>query len=302
MQYYISWTHSDLVYQQHLHDIGVLVSPPNVSLAWQVVDWPSLPHLLIIDSGAFQFHRQGRVPSAEQVLNRQLHILSGMASNIPVGICHLDIPMLGTRNIAELQQRVRTSLTNAQWLMNTVKEQGLPANVRPIGVIQGYSVESVYEAALVLEDMGYTWFALGSLAGMVAHSSDEMLRRVEASIEAVGTNIHVLGVSSVRVVPQLASLGVGSIDSGAPIREAWTGGVLYSLPFRRFKISNAYFKEWSRTYGFAELLTEPLPCDCPVCVEDSSLIMRQDGKRFVNLRSLHNCYHMARELAGNPFV
>lgn len=285
MQYYIAWTHSDFVYQQHLHDIGVLVSPPNVSFAWRASNWPALPKLLILDSGAFQYHKEGRIPTAQEVLRRQLHILDGIANPVPTGICHLDMPMLGSRNPSELQQRVRTSLENARWLIETIGEQPLPQNVMPIGVIQGYSVESVYESAIVLEDMGYTWFALGSLAGMVAHSSDELLRRVEASIEAVGTNIHVLGVSSVRVLPELAKVGIRSVDSGAPIREAWTGGVFYSRPFRRFKISNAYFKEWSRTYGFAELLQEPLLCDCPVCVDDPSLIMRQDGKRYVNLRS-----------------
>lgn len=266
-----------------------------------------MPRQLIIDSGAFQYHREGRNPTAQEVLDRQLRILQGSGEGsrqsglpLPTGICHLDIPMLGTRDPAELQRRVRASLANAHWLKNNVKERGLPENVQPIGVIQGYSVESVYDAALVLEDMGYNWFALGSLAGMVAHSSQELLRRVEAAMEAVGSNIHVLGVSSVRILPQLASLGVKSVDSGAPIREAWTGGVFYSRPFRRFKISNAHFKEWSRTYGFAELLKEPLPCDCPVCQDDSSAIMRQDGKRYVNLRALHNCYHIARELASQP--
>src|SRR4051794_32640309 len=112
MQYYISWTHSDLVYQQHLHDIGVLVSPPNVSLAWKATDWPSMPRLLIIDSGAFQYHRERRRPSPREALERQLYILSGLGDTTPIGICHLDIPMLGTRDVVELQCRVQTSLDN----------------------------------------------------------------------------------------------------------------------------------------------------------------------------------------------
>jgi tRNA-guanine family transglycosylase len=145
--------------------------------------------------------------------------------------------------------------------------------------------------------MGYTSFALGSLAGMVASSRDELLRRVEAALEAVGPNLHVLGVSSTTVLPQLVRAGVASIDSGAPIHEAWRGGLFYSRPFRRYKLASPHFQEWRRTYSFAEILTDPLPCDCPVCQENPEHIFQLKGKRFINLRAVHNYYHILRDLA-----
>src|ERR687886_947579 len=100
MQYYISWTHSDPVYHVQLGPIPVLVSPPNVSLAWHVGMWSELPPALIIDSGAYQYHREGRIVEASDALSRQLHIAAEY--NLPTVLCHLDIPMLGTRSLAEL--------------------------------------------------------------------------------------------------------------------------------------------------------------------------------------------------------
>lgn len=296
MQYYISWTHSDPIYHQAIPDLGVLVSPPNVSLSWSLADWPVLPPRIIIDSGAYQYHRSARLVSPADTLERQLAIVKEQTRVI--GFCHLDVPLLGTRDHVDLDRRVMRSLAHARWLMEQVVASRLPASVYPIGVIQGYSVESVYFVAQALQDMGYTSFALGSLASMATNNGDEVLRRVEAALEAIGPEIHVLGVSSVALLPAIAQLGVRSADSSAPMREAWMGGIVYSRPFRRYKIASAHFREWQRSYKFADLLETPLPCECPVCLVDSQRLMEIRGKQYVNLRALHNCYHLAREFAS----
>jgi len=296
MQYYISWTHSDPIYHQYLPDLSVLVSPPNVNQSWTIRHWPLLPARLILDSGAYQYHREKRDPSPAAVLERQLQMLA--TTPLSAAICHLDIPMLGTRNLAELDRRVGRSLQQARWLIESAQAGALPGHVRPLGIIQGYTAERVYVVAQTLADLGYTAFALGSLAAMTANARPEVLRRVEAALEAVGPDLHILGVSSVTLLADLSRLGVRSADSSAPMREAWCGGVYYSRPFRRYKLASAHFTEWRRTYAFAELLAEPLPCDCPVCREDSSRILEPRGKLFVNLRALHNCYHLLREFAA----
>jgi 7-cyano-7-deazaguanine tRNA-ribosyltransferase len=296
MDYYISWTHSDPVYQQHLDDVRVLVSPPNVSRAWHAADWKALPTALILDSGAFQYHREGRSPDPAAVLDRQLQMAADLS--IPTGICHLDVPLLGTRNPAELERRVEQNLMNARWLIEAARRIDLPRHIRLIGVIQGHSGEHIYSVARALADLGYQSFALGSLARMVAHARDELLRRVESALEAVGSDLHILGVSSAQLLSELRRIGVESADSGAPIHEAWRGGVFYSRPFRRYKIESPHFNEWQRSYSFAEVLTAPLPCDCPVCQHDSGQLLEPQGKTFVNLRAMHNYYHLMRELSS----
>lgn len=297
MQYYISWTHSDPIYHQLIPDVGVLVSPPNVSLTWSLSDWPALPQQLIIDSGAYQHYRKRQSLDPEAILARQLAMVIPGYDNV-IGLCHADLPLLGTRNLAELDRRVTRSLEHARWLMTQVEGGRLPAHAYPIGVIQGYSVECVFFVAQALSDMGYTSFALGSLASMAVNKGDEVLRRIEAALEAVGPNIHVLGVSSVNLLPAIARLGIRSADSSAPIREAWMGGIVYSQPFVRYKIASAHFREWQRNYKFATILEAPLPCNCPVCEEDSQRLMQVRGKQYVNLRAIHNCYHLAREFAS----
>ncbi len=292
MKYFVSWGHGDPLYQDYCANVRLLVSPPNVNQIWHISQWTTTPLELIIDSGAFQYQRKHRYIAPETVLQRQLNMVTG--TTIPTGICHLDVPMIGTRNLAELDRRVIRNLENARWLMNAIIAQCLPPQVYPVGVIQGYTVERVYVVAQALADMGYTSFALGSLAGMVASSRDELLRRVEAAMEAIGTNLHILGVSSEKVLNTLARTGITSVDSSAPMHEAWRGGLFYSHPFRRFKLPSPHMQEWRRTYSFSEILTEPLPCDCPICQQNPDDILPLRGKPFIKLRGVHNYYHLRK--------
>lgn len=295
MQYYVSWVDSDPIFHEVLPTVGVLVSPPNVAVRWQPERWPSQPTALLVDSGAYQLRGQTSNESPAAILARQLEIARLCTGH--VGLCHLDIA-LTSRSLAELDTSVARSLQNAQTLMDLLAETRLPPNVVPIGVIQGYSVESVFYAAQLLADMGYTHFALGSLAALVARNRDQLIRRVEAALEAVGSALHILGVSSLAALEQIAALGVQSVDSSAPMHEAYRGGILYSEPFRRYKLSNPYFREWRRTYAFAELLEAPLPCDCPICRVDPERLMEARGRQAVHGRAIHNCYHLMRAVEG----
>lgn len=295
MKYFISWTHSDPVYQRFFPQVRALVSPPNVSLAWQAAHWPAPPAELIVDSGAFQHHREGRSPSPDSLLSRQIHMAADL--DVPIGVCHLDVLVAGSRDPAEAARRAAQSLAQARWLIAHGATR-LPPNIEPIGVIQGRDAEQIFYVARALADMGFERFALGSLAGKVASARDEVLRRTEAALEAVGPRLHMLGVSSVPVLEALARLGVESADSGAPIKEAVRGGIFYSEPFRRYKLPSAHFREWRRSYSFAEVLEEPLPCACPVCREDPAQIMNPNGKAAINLRAIHNYYHLRRDVEG----
>lgn len=292
MKYFVSWTHSDPVYQQHMAGVRTLVSPPNVSQTWRALDWPCPPEELIVDSGAFQHHRAGRAPSPEAALRQQLHIVDGLDS--PVAICHLDVLMIGARSPEEAARRSQRSLEQASWLIRSLTLAGASTRVEPIGVIQGQSVEQVFYVAQALADMGYRRFALGSLASRVSGARDEVLRRAEAALEAVGPRLHILGVSSLGVLSALSRLGVESADSGTPIKEAASGGVIYSGPYRRYKLPSPHFREWRRSYGLAEILEGPLPCECPACQGSPGAMMEPRGKAAVNLRAVHNYFHLRR--------
>lgn len=296
MKYFISWTHSDPVYQRFFPATRVLISPPNVSLVWQIEQWDQWPHEMVLDSGAFQHHRAGRNPSPEAVFTQQRYILADYNRN--VGLCHLDVLMIGARRPADILQRTTQSLDHARWLIEHAAHIGLPEHIEPIGVIQGADSEQVFYVGQALAAMGYQRFALGSLAGKVANARDEVLRRAEAALEAVGPRLHILGVSSVPILEALAGCGVEAADSGAPIREASRGGIFYSEPFRRYKLPSDHFSEWRRNYSFADILDTPLPCDCPICREDPTFLLNPHGKTAVNQRAVHNYYHLRRAIEG----
>ena len=297
MRYYISWTHSDAIYQTYFPDIAVLVSPPSVNLAWTVYEWPQLPRQLMLDSGAFQYQKEGKMIEPDRAFARQLQMLAG--AEIPTQFCHFDVPMLGAQTQHERQQRVSQNLRNAQWLLKKIQLQPLSRFMTPIGVIQGYDEMSIYHSARQLADMGYTTFALGSLVPFASRNMEEAIRRIETAIEAIGINLHILGISSVTIMRKIIHHQLRSFDSSSPITESWKGGIFYSAPFRRYKIPSPNLKEWARTYKWAEILEAPLACDCPICQQDPQIIMSQQGKLNINKRAVHNCYHLSREFDNN---
>jgi tRNA-guanine family transglycosylase len=260
-----------------------------------VTRWPLFPKSLILDSGGFQNRKGASQILPQAILARQLAMAEGYPGR--AGLCHFDVSLSGTRQLPELERRLAQNLTHAQWLMDHLQVHPLPANRYPIGVIQGYSVETVYHSALILAEMGFEHFALGSLASLASSARDQLLRRVEAALEAVGPALHILGVSSVTILAELVSLGIRSADSSAPMHEAWRGGLFYSRPFRRYKIPSPHFKEWQRSYSFAELLSAPLPCDCPVCQDElGPLLFQPLGRQAIHGRGIHNCYHLLQEV------
>lgn len=293
MKYYVAWVDSDPVFQEYLPSVGVLVSPPSVTHAWHTKQWPTAPLSLILDSGGYQNRRRRLSLTPDEVLKRQLHILADYPGS--VGICHFDVPPVGKQGVSARDRHLAQNLAHAEWLLLQAKQLSLPENAYLIGVIQGYDIETVFFSGLALADLGYQHFALGSLAGMVASSRERLLRRVEAALEAVGPNLHILGVSSPPLLAELVRLGIRSADSSAPMHEAWRGGLFYSRPFRRFKIPSPHFKEWQRSYSFAEVLPAPLPCECPVCQTDTSMLMQPLGRQAIHRRAIHNCYHLMRE-------
>ncbi|WP_434424136.1 tRNA-guanine transglycosylase DpdA [Nannocystis pusilla] len=90
----------------------------------------------------------------------------------------------------------------------------------PIGIAQGWSPSSYAQAFADLQKIGYRYIALG---GMVPLKTPEIL----ACLRAVGevrlpeTKIHLLGISRLPHLQTFESLGVASIDSTSPLRQAF---------------------------------------------------------------------------------
>ncbi len=146
-----------------------------------------------------------------------------------------------------------------------------------------------------LESLGFTSFGVGSLAGLQQH--EEILARVQAVVSVVGPGVHVFGLSSVRTIRALARLGAASVDSSRPAKSAAYNEVLYSGPFRRYGILGDD-GEPTGIIPRQRCLTEPLPCDCPVCREDPWAILKVSKRQHIADRALHNYVHLKRAILG----
>jgi len=146
-----------------------------------------------------------------------------------------------------------------------------------------------------MKDLGFDLYGIGSIAKISKHNREEIKTRIKLVKNIVNKRLHVFGVTSIDLMQFFKEIGVYSIDSTTPIKEAIYSGIIYSNPFRRFKISTKHFRdEWSKKYGFSNILNTPLKCNCPVCNLDPELIMKRGKKVLNNLRAVHNYYHLKK--------
>lgn len=90
----------------------------------------------------------------------------------------------------------------------------------PIGVAQGWSPLSYAESVKALQKIGYRYIALG---GMVPLKSPELLSCLKAIHEVTkpGVQMHLLGITRTEHLRDFARLGITSIDSTSPLRQAF---------------------------------------------------------------------------------
>lgn len=118
---------------------------------------------------------------------------------------------------AEAKRRYDLTLALARDFLDASK----PHSYTPVGVVQGWSPESMAKAAADLQRMGYRYLAIGGVAQL---KTDQLLRvlRAVSSVREPDTKIHLLGVTRPGNVAEYVAHGVASIDSTSPLRRAWT--------------------------------------------------------------------------------
>lgn len=301
MRIYASWYAGDPEYQLIDKNCHILISPTSVSRKWNIKKFTIKPMSIMIDSGSFHFinvDKNKLKVSQKEMFERQIKILDGFKKAI---ICHLDfpIPRKGL-SIDQMKERVEITIENAQIFYDLcLKYSRKLCGIKPLAVIQGYDIDSILYCVKKLKSIGYKRFGIGSVAYLSRLNRNEIIRRIVSVFRFV-RNLHVFGVSSIELMRTLKKFGVMSVDSATPVKEAVFSGILYSNPFRRFKIATEHFAyDWSKKYGYAKPLNRPLPCKCPVCKNIGSWVLMRRGKKiWNNLRALHNYYHLKKEILG----
>jgi hypothetical protein len=90
----------------------------------------------------------------------------------------------------------------------------------PLGVIQGWSPDSMAVAGQRLEKMGYTYLAIG---GMVPLSADQVHQCLQAIRKKISSKVklHILGFAKAEQIHEFTDYGIASFDSTSPLTRAF---------------------------------------------------------------------------------
>ncbi len=117
----------------------------------------------------------------------------------------------------EAQRRYDITLENADAFLT---EARWDKAFTPLGVVQGWSPDSMAEAARRLVAMGYDYLAIG---GMVPLKADQIKRCLSAIRAAVplSTRLHILGFAKPNEIHEFARFNVTSVDTTSPLIRAF---------------------------------------------------------------------------------
>jgi 7-cyano-7-deazaguanine tRNA-ribosyltransferase len=306
MQFYVSWSHSDPLYQEYDKHCNMLISTTAVSSIWKLSRFPVLPNRIMIDSGSYNYiSNQLPLPPPKTIFKRQLAIIA--QSDIPTTICAVDMPILSKLlSLTEKNRAIDRTIANA-WELKTLLAEYSNSDridkhkqhkIEPLAIVQGYDLPSLRYCARQLSEIGHTRFGLGSMAHL--YNTKEIVKRVEAVQSVVGNAIHIFGVSAIETMKSLRALGIASVDSARPIKAAMYNEILYSDPYRRFGIAGSNFKSREAKFSPQKLLTELfIQCPCPVCLHSvKNDILRLGTRKYLLLRAVHNYYHIKKMISG----
>lgn len=114
--------------------------------------------------------------------------------------------------------RYKITLSNAQAFMDLVRETGAP--FEPMGAVQGWSPESMAQAAVHLEHMGYKYLAIGGLVPLKVEVIHVVLQALRKAIKPE-TKIHLLGFAKADKIHEFTGYGITSFDSTSPLIRAF---------------------------------------------------------------------------------
>lgn len=115
-------------------------------------------------------------------------------------------------------RRFEITLDNASDFLKASKSMG--RGFTPLGVIQGWSPDSMAHAARRLEKMGYTYMAIGGMVPLSATQVHLCLRSIRRKISSK-VKLHLLGFAKAEQIQEFTGYGIASFDSTSPLTRAF---------------------------------------------------------------------------------
>lgn len=141
----------------------------------------------------------------------------GVSPDHIIFACDTDNPPIDAMD-KDVRYRYELTLENAREFIRICKSEGMP--FEPMGAVQGWSPQSIAEAAKQLEDMGYRYLAIGGLVPLKVDVIHLVLQALRNKIKPE-TKIHLLGFAKADSIQHFTGYGITSFDSTSPLIRAF---------------------------------------------------------------------------------
>ncbi|OLE78699.1 MAG: hypothetical protein AUG74_01725 [Bacteroidetes bacterium 13_1_20CM_4_60_6] len=186
--------------------------------------------LLMADCGAWGYVDRDEPPfDSEEILD----FYADGGFDYGVSIDHMIVDSIIEDDITrpltkeEKERRWDITVENGKEILNLSRKRHLNGKPRLVGAIQGWNEESYVRAAEQLLGEGYDFIGIGGLARAPTSGILRVAAAVSRSIQSYGRrsgrriDLHIFGITRMKVVSELARLGVTSFDSASLLRKAW---------------------------------------------------------------------------------
>ncbi len=292
MKFFVSWSRRDPVFQEYDKECNILVSPANITQNWTISNWRTLPKILFIDSGAYSI-RSNEIPACEEIFNRQRTISKYWPEDRKLFYSHPDILIPHKAHFEDQSKIINLSLERAKRYFDIITKS--KCNAVPIGVIHGFDEESILNTYYELLDIGYRYFALGSIGSRMSKNKELCINTIKIAQRYDIKPLHLFGITPINNDEVLND--IASFDNAAPSKLGFFGTVLYGSPLKRYVIApDAKQKYHDKCFSFRTSIPAPLPCECPICLVDPQRLIVKYGSKANQNRAIHNYFQLKWEI------
>jgi hypothetical protein len=177
--------------------------------------------LVFGDCGAFQYREQ-EVPPYTAADTAEFYADGGFTHGCSVDHVIFDFDDEPARRPREvplpIRQRYQVTLSLAADFLRESKRIG--KHFTPLGVVQGWSAQSMAEAAAKLAKMGYAYLAVGGMVPLDEPQIHRALGAIRAALP-LKVKLHLLGFGKIERLSDYEGYGAVSFDTTSPLLRAF---------------------------------------------------------------------------------